>query len=251
MSDNNPDRRAILLASAGILAFSAPSHAAEPGRTDAQMVRDWPWLERYAADNARVIASGTSTDMVFIGDSNTELWQRLRPDYFPQNRVNRGIGGQTTPQILLRMMADVVALRPRAVHIMAGTNDVAGNTGPMTPDMTVNNLAAMAAIAQAHHIAVIIAMVPPAARFFWRPEVEPIAAIADINARLSALCYAQGYPSIDYFSVLTDGRGGLRGDLSEDGVHPNAAGYALMEARLNDLLARMGMAPQSGVNDAG
>lgn len=116
------------------------------------MITDWPWLSRYAKDNARIRSEGTPVDIVFIGDSITELWKHKRPDFFSQKRINRGIGGQTSPQILLRMMADVVAHRPKFVHILAGTNDVAGNTGPIAVDATFHNLLAMVQLAKANQI---------------------------------------------------------------------------------------------------
>ena len=171
------DRRALI---GGSLLAVAGASAATAQKDDRQMREDWPWLGRYAAENAALRASGARTGIVFMGDSITEGWRDKRPGFFVNGRVCRGIGGQTTPQMVLRMMADVVALKPRAVHIMAGTNDIAGNTGPMTPAQSQDNLAAMAMLAKAHGIRVLIASIPPADGFPWRPglaTVEPIRAL--------------------------------------------------------------------------
>lgn len=238
-----PHRRAVLAGLGGFALMSAATgQAAEPGRSDADMVSDWPWLGRYAADNAERRRNGQRTDMVFIGDSITELWMRERPAYFPPARANRGIGGQTSPQILLRMMADVVALRPRAVHIMAGTNDVAGNTGPISPDQTLDNLAAMVAVASAHGIAVVLATVPPAATFWWRPAIVPRAAIDQINTGVRAMAADDHQLMLaDYHPLMADHDGAMRADLSGDGVHPNANGYAVMERLLDPIMAGLGI----------
>ena len=126
----------------------------------------------YAEDNAKLLASKAPVDIVFMGDSITEGWMDKRPGFFTRGRIDRGIGGQTTPQMVLRMMSDVVALKPRAVHIMAGTNDIAGNTGPMTAEMTQNNFRAMSDIARRNGIKVMLASVPPAAGFPWAPAIE-------------------------------------------------------------------------------
>jgi hypothetical protein len=131
-------------------AADAPAAPAGLSEEERRRLTDFPWLARYADDNARVLAAGKPVTLVFMGDSITQGWPDKRPAFFAQGgRVGRGIGGQTTPQMVLRMMADVIALRPRAVHIMAGTNDIAGNTGPMTAQQTHDNLAAMATLAKA------------------------------------------------------------------------------------------------------
>lgn len=231
------------LAMAGRAAAQAPAAAACPPEAPnlARAHTDFGWLERYAADNAAVLASNTPIKLVMMGDSITEGWRRQRPEYFPAGRIGRGISGQTTPQMLLRMMADVVALRPKAVHIMAGTNDVAGNTGPMTAQMTRDNLAAMALLAKAHGIAVILASIPPAARFPWRPQVETIAPIAAHNQWLAQYAAQQGHVFVDYHPVLATSAGAIKDGLATDGVHPTNAGYLAMESVLTPVLAKMGL----------
>ncbi|MGC1468911.1 MAG: GDSL-type esterase/lipase family protein [Sphingorhabdus sp.] len=196
------------------------------------MVTDWPWLGRYAKDNARIYSEGTRVEIVFIGDSITELWKHKRPDFFSQKRINRGIGGQTSPQILLRMMADVLAHRPKIVHILAGTNDVAGNTGPIADDATVANIVAMVQLAKANGIRPVVGTIPPAAQFFWRPEIKPVGHIQAINQKLQKASKSYRFVLVDYYGALANAVGALPPELGADGVHPDASGYERMERAL-------------------
>jgi lysophospholipase L1-like esterase len=193
---------------------------------EARIHNDWPNLARYRDAN-RQLAPGAA-QIVFMGDSITEGWSDKAPTLFKTGRVNRGIGGQTTPQMLVRFRQDVVDLRPPAVHIMAGTNDIAGNTGPSTHEMIQANFMSMTDIALANKIAVIIASIPPASRFPWKPQVETIKAIATMNAWLRKYASERGAIYANYDAVLNDGAGGMRNSLAYDGVHPTAAGYAAM-----------------------
>lgn len=222
-------RRHLIIGGAALAALPTVATAAEPGRNDAQMKDDWPWLGRFADDNAKVIASGRKVDVVFMGDSITEGWKRLRPDFFPPSWVNRGIGGQTSPQMVLRMASDVVALKPRLVHILAGTNDVAGNTGPMTDEMTLANVRAMIAIAKDARIKVLLGAIPPASSFYWNPAATPRDAIINCNRLLQTLARENRIGWIDYHAILNDGAGGLAKNYGRDGVHPEADGYEAME----------------------
>ena len=201
--------------------------------------RDFGMVGYYADDNAALLASHAPVDVIFMGDSITEGWFDKRPGFFTRGRVDRGIGGQTTPQMVLRMMSDVVALRPRAVHIMGGTNDIAGNTGPMTPQMSENNIRAMTDIAQREGIKVLIASVPPAAKFPWAPAIETRRAIAELNRRLKRLAAQKGATWVDYHPVLDDGTGAMKAGLSYDGVHPTEAGYDAMAKVINPILAKV------------
>jgi lysophospholipase L1-like esterase len=176
---------------------------------------------------------------VFIGDSITEGWHDKRPGFFTRGRINRGIGGQTTPQMVLRMYSDVAALRPRAVHIMAGTNDIAGNTGPMTAEMSENNFRAMSDIAKRHGIKVLLAPVPPAASYPWRPEIQTKPRIAELNDWLERFARDTGATWVDYRRVLDDGTGAMRPGLAYDGVHPTEAGYDAMATVIEPMLRRM------------
>jgi lysophospholipase L1-like esterase len=201
--------------------------------------RDFGMIGYYANDNARLLASHEPVDVVFMGDSITEGWFDKRPGFFTRGRVDRGIGGQTTAQMLLRMMSDVVALRPGAVHIMGGTNDIAGNTGPMTAQMSENNVRAMTDIAHRHGIKVLIASVPPAGQFPWAPQVETRQAIAELSRRLKRVAHQTGAMWVDYHPVLDDGTGAMKAGLASDGVHPTEAGYDAMARVINPVLARV------------
>jgi len=224
------------LALAATTAFADPTE--EQCRAALVPHMDFPQLARYRDENARLLKSGARVDVVFMGDSITEGWKDKRPGFFTNGRVDRGISGQTTPQMVLRMMADVVDLKPRAVHIMAGTNDVAGNTGPMTPEMTEDNFRMMSDIARAHGIAVLVAPIPPAASFPWRPGLETRRPIAEINRWLKSFAAATGATWVDYWPVLDDGTGAMKPGLASDGVHPTEAGYDAMATVIEPMLAR-------------
>jgi lysophospholipase L1-like esterase len=189
---------------------------------------DWAQLNRYRADNESLLASKEKVDVVFMGDSITEGWVSKAPDLFKSGRVGRGISGQTTPQMLVRFRQDVIDLKPKVVHIMAGTNDVAGNTGPMTPEMTQANLMSMSDLARAHKIKVVLASIPPADHFFWRPESQPNPAIPNLNAWLKHYAKSKKIPYADYFAAMANENGVMKPGLANDGVHPTQEGYAVM-----------------------
>lgn len=201
--------------------------------------RDFGMVSYYADDNAKLLASRARVDVVFMGDSITELWMDKRPGFFTPGRIDRGIGGQTSSQMVLRMMSDVVALRPRFVHIMAGTNDIAGNTGPMTAAATQNNICAMSDIARRNGIRVIIASIPPAASFPWRPGLETRRPIAEMNRWLAQFARQTGGTWVDYQAVLDDGTGAMKPGLASDGVHPTEAGYDAMATVIEPVLHRL------------
>jgi lysophospholipase L1-like esterase len=194
------------------------------------LLTDWPWLARFRDDNARLIASGVKVDAVFLGDSITEGWVRADPEFFSRGNVGRGISAQTTPQLLVRMHADVIALRPRVVHIMAGTNDIAHNTGPMTAQESQNNLMAMCEIAQMHKLAIVLGSVPPASKYWWKPDATPKPEALALNDWMRGYAKRIGAKYADYAAVLTDNRGNVKVELAKDEVHPTPAGYAAMRA---------------------
>lgn len=191
---------------------------------------DWPYLAKYREANAALVPAPKHPRIVFMGDSITENWVNLAGDFFTGERIGRGISGQTTPQMVARFRADVIDLHPAVVQIMAGTNDIAGNTGPMTPQETQDNIRSMVDLAHAHGIRVILASVPPADMFPWKPGLETANKIVTMNAWLKAYAARSGCVYADYWSALKQADGlGMRDGLSSDHVHPTKAGYAVME----------------------
>jgi lysophospholipase L1-like esterase len=188
---------------------------------------DWGNLCRYREANR---ALTPPTRVVFMGDSITENWVVADPGVFKQGIVGRGISGQTSPQMLLRFFQDVIELHPKVVHLMAGTNDVAGNTGPTTDEDIENNVRAMVELAHTHHIRAVIASIPPASVFSWKPELKPAERIQWLNAWLKDYARRTSSQYVDYYSILTDGQGGMKHEFSSDGVHPNRDGYAAMRS---------------------
>lgn len=199
--------------------------------------QDWAGLCRYREANERLLASGKSPRIVFIGDSITEGWAVADPELFAAGVVNRGISGQTTPQMLVRFRADVIALKPQMVHILAGTNDIAGNTGPTTTQDVKNNIVSMVELARANGIRVALGSIPPAARFKWRPQVDPVPHIHALNTWLREYARQNRLEYIDYYAALVGTSGELKPEFGNDGVHPNKEGYRVMrglvEPRLN------------------
>jgi lysophospholipase L1-like esterase len=216
-------------------------------RNDTRL-RDWPNLARYREDNRTLpSAAGRDARVVFMGDSITDAWQQPRyGGFFPgKPYVDRGISGQTTPQMLLRFRPDVIDLHPAVVVILAGTNDIAGNTGPMTNEEIQGNLASMSELAHAHNIRVVLGSVTPVSGYHVAspaavPQTtsRPMARIRALNEWLKTYAAAHGDVYLDYFSGMTDGSGLLREELSEDDLHPNAKGYAVMAPLAEAAIAR-------------
>ena len=195
--------------------------------------QDWPNLKRYEEENLSLgYPQENERRVIFMGDSITEEWSRLYPKYFEKRSyINRGIGGQTTPQMLIRFKQDVVDLIPTAVVILAGTNDIAGNTGPSNVKMITDNIFSMATIATAHGIQVVLSSVLPVYRYDWSPEiVDPPSTIDAINECLKEYAESSGLYYLDYFSEMVDDKRGLKKEYTPDGVHPNEKGYELMSA---------------------
>jgi lysophospholipase L1-like esterase len=212
---------------------TVPEHLTPDQRADIeQHLNDWPQLARYTKDNAAVppLKAGEKR-VVFYGDSITDAWGRSVGEFFPgKGYINRGISGQTTPQMLVRFRADVIDLKPAVVVILAGTNDIAGNTGPSTLAMIENNLMSMTELARAHGIRVVIASLLPISNYTdaTSSERRPPATILALNAWVKDYTTREKLGYIDYFSATVDSTGSLRADLSGDGLHPNAAGYTIM-----------------------
>jgi lysophospholipase L1-like esterase len=207
-------------------------------------VTDWANLGRYAqADSALPAPAPTENRIVFMGNSITEEWAKSFATLFPDKPyIGRGISGQTTPQMLVRFRQDVVALKPKVVVILGGTNDIAGNTGPSTLEMIEDNLASMTEIAKANGIRVVLASVLPAFDYPWKPGLEPAPKIVALNAWIKSYAERAGAVYVDFHSAMKDEQNGMRSELARDGVHPNAAGYELMaplvERAIADVLQR-------------
>lgn len=197
---------------------------------DERLRDDWASLARYREANARLNPPQPGEQRVVLyGNSITEGWAPYVAAMFPDKPyVGRGISGQTTPQMLVRFRQDVIALQPAVVVILAGTNDIAGNTGPSTLAMIEDNLASMAELARAHGICVVLSSVLPAYDYPWRPGLEPAGTIVALNAWMREYAIAHDLVYLDYHAAMADERQGLRPELSNDGVHPSEAGYRLM-----------------------
>jgi acyl-CoA thioesterase I len=193
---------------------------------------DYGQLARYRDANAALKPPAPGEDrVVFFGDSITDIWPIA--EYFPgKPYINRGIGGQTTSQMLVRFRQDVIELQPKVVVILAGTNDVAGNTGPISNEDIEKNLATMAELARVHHIRVIASSILPLHNYTPKSQEyftqRPMAKVIAINEWLKGYCAGSGATYLDYFSALLDDKGLFRKELADDGLHPNKAGYAVM-----------------------
>ncbi len=215
-----------MLQPGGRIAPPSPEKAAAAGKAMAEeRARDWPDLCRYQAANAAITHS---PKVVFMGNSITELWAIADPGFFSDEVVDRGISGQTSPQMLLRFRADVIAIKPRTVQILAGTNDIAGNTGLTSERAFEDNIESMVELAKAHHIRVVLASILPMGSIGWQPQYRPAEEVRRLNRWLRDYAAMSGVAYLDYYTRLATPDGAFRPDLSNDGVHPNLAGYAIM-----------------------
>src|SRR5882672_7256224 len=243
---------ALLAGAENICAQTAPQSSSSPSSDCAEVeplrkrvkvmerrLRDWPELSRYREANAALVATAkVEKRVVFLGDSITDFWSRpASGGFFPGKAyINRGVDGQTSPQMLIRFKADVIALQPKVIVILAGTNDIAGNTGPTTLEQIADNLSSMADLARAHGVRVVLASVLPVSDYGHRADGRNLIQterrspdrIVKLNSWIRQYASENGYTYLDYFSVMADQSGKLRRDLSEDGLHPNARGYAVM-----------------------
>ncbi|MGB6872339.1 MAG: SGNH/GDSL hydrolase family protein [Acidobacteriaceae bacterium] len=225
-----------------------PAPQAQPEqRTAAQIadmeakLQDWPDLARYRDEDAQLPPPAPGENrVVFLGDSITDAWGRTHGKFFPGNPwVNRGISGQTTPQMLVRFQQDVLALHPAAVVILAGTNDIAENTGPESMSAIEDNFRSMVTLAKANHVRVVLSSVLPASRFNWRPSIQPVEKIRELNQWLQSYAAEQHLVYLNYYPALVNAEGGMKPELTTDGtVHPNDAGYDIMEPLAEQAVAK-------------
>jgi len=212
-------------------------------------LRDWADMTRYREPNRTLAAPAAGeARVVFMGDSITDAWsnqERYGPFFPGKPYVGRGISGQTTPQMLVRFRRDIVDLQPKAVVILAGTNDIAGNTGPLTNEEIQGNLATMSELAHAHKIKVVMASVTPVSEYHvanprLAPQTtsRPMARIKALNDWMKSYAAAHGDVYLDYFSAMIDDKGLMRAELTEDDLHPNAKGYAIMAPLAEAAIAR-------------
>jgi len=229
--------RSLLLA-LGLIVLASAENNAQP--TDAQLRTDWANLAKYRDANAKVSPPAANENrVVFMGNSITEGWQQYFATMFPgKPYINRGISGQTTPQMLVRFHPDVVALKPKVVVILAGTNDIAGNTGPSTLEMIEDNIASMAEVATANGIKVVLSSVLPVFDYPWKPGLEPAPKIIALNKWIKDYAAQHGEIYVDYHSAMADARGGMKEGLASDGVHPNETGYRLMAPLVEQAIQR-------------
>jgi lysophospholipase L1-like esterase len=191
--------------------------------------QDWANLNRYATENTALgLPESGAQRVVFLGSSIIEFWKNVTPEYFKANYINRGVAGQTSPQLLLRFRADVINLKPAAVIILAGSNDIAGNTGPTTLAAITDNIFSMAELAKLHQIRVILCGNLPVYDFPWRPGIFPANEIIKLNAAVKAYAHRNHLVYLDFHTALKDDRNGSKAAYTTDGVHPNEAGYKVM-----------------------
>ncbi|MEC5144715.1 SGNH/GDSL hydrolase family protein [Chitinophaga sp. 212800010-3] len=224
----------VMLSLAGTTTFAQTNDTDEAAKQKKQqeelMKQDWACLKCFQEANTQVAPPKAGEQrVVFMGNSITIGWGNLNPEFFEgKPYINRGISGQTTPQMLIRFRPDVINLKPKVVVMLAGTNDIAGNTGYTSVETIFGNLVSMAELAKANGIRVVISSVLPVYDYPWRKGLQPIEKIADLNQRLKKYAVASGCVYLDYYTAMVDERKGLKADFTYDGVHPNKAGYLVM-----------------------
>lgn len=207
---------------------------------DVKMNNDWANFKKYAADNERLKCNKTDeTRVVFMGNSITELWKMSDSSFFAgKSYIDRGISGQTTPQMLLRFRKDVIDLKPKVVVILAGINDIAENNGPISLEDIFGNIVSMVEIAKASKIVVVLCSVLPAFDFSWHPDLEPAEKVAKLNSMLKSYAFKNKIIYVDYYSAMVDERKGLDKRYTYDGVHPTLAGYKVMEPLVENAIKK-------------
>jgi lysophospholipase L1-like esterase len=204
-------------------------------------ILDWGYLNKYKTENEQILApSSGEKRIVFFGDSITEGWKKISPEFFiGKSYINRGINGQTTSQMLLRFRQDVIELKSKIVVILAGGNDIAGNTGPTTHETILGNIISMCELAKANKIEAILCSILPANDFPWKRGMEPADKIEALNEMIHKYAKANDIAYVDYYSAMADDQKGLKSIYSEDGVHPNKEGYRVMEPIIETIISNL------------
>jgi acyl-CoA thioesterase-1 len=212
-----------------------------------RLLYDFADLRHFAATNSALRAPRPGEKrVVFMGDSITELWEQGDPAFFARvDFINRGISGQTTSQMLVRFRQDVIELKPAVVHILAGTNDIAENTGPTSLGAIEANIESMIDIAEANGVRVALGSVLPATEFWWHRGLNPGPKIVALNAQLRRLAVRRRIVYVDYYTALTDGALGMRLDFAPDGIHPSLKGYQIMGPMVTAAIKRAERLPPS------
>ena len=201
------------------------------------VAQDWANLEQYKQANEMIVSQDENIEIVFFGDSITESWPNFNAAFFNDNAfVGRGISGQTTPQMLLRFRQDVISLQPKKVVLLAGINDIAQNTGPIALEAIMDNIISMAELAKSNGIEMLLCSVLPANFFPWRPEIVPTQKVIKLNELFRSYANDNNLIYVDYYTAMVDQKQGLNSELGYDTVHPNKAGYAVMEQILMNAL---------------
>ena len=209
--------------------------------SETSFAQDWANLAKYETQNNQLPSKQSGEKrIVLMGDSITEFWSQLQPEFFTNTSyINRGISGQTTPQMLIRFRPDVLNLHPDVVVILAGVNDIAGNTGPSTNDAIFGNIISMVELAKANAIKVILCSVLPANNFYWRPNEKAAETIIQLNQLIQSYAKKHDIPYVDYHSAMADAKNGLPKEFSEDSVHPNLKGYQTMQPLLEKAVQKL------------
>ncbi|MBT3254078.1 MAG: acylhydrolase [Candidatus Marinimicrobia bacterium] len=211
------------------------------GSSPELVAQDWANLKRFQKENQQLSPpTAGESRVVLMGNSITEGWPKFYPEFFESSKyIARGISGQTTPQMLLRFRQDVIDLKPDVVVILAGTNDIAGNTGPMSLDEIHGYIVSMCELALANHIHVVLSSVLPAYEYPWKKEIQPAEKIVELNKMLQGYAEANGITYLDYFAPMADSKNGLKQKYTYDGVHPNKTGYIKMSKLLKHALKEL------------
>lgn len=200
------------------------------------MKNDWANLKKYDSENKELQSNTSLNRIVFMGDSITEFWKVNDSNFFDNTNVNRGISGQTTSQMVLRFPQDVISLKPKAVIILAGINDIAENSGPISNEGILENIISMTELAKANNIKVVLCSILPANRFNWNPKISPANRVIELNKMIQSYATKNNIIYVDYYSQMVDNENGLQKRYGEDGVHPNKEGYSVMKTIINEVI---------------